>query len=140
MRSASKFVLPALVASLTLAACGSSSSSSKSSSQAGSTAATNAAAASGEATVKTAANKALGATILVDSHGITLYHLSGEENGKFICTPSACTGVWHPLTASGTPSGTVGSLTVVTRPDGSKQVAYKGLPLYTFVEDRASKT
>jgi hypothetical protein len=34
--------------------------------------------------VKTASNS-LG-TILVDSQGMTLYHLSGEQNGKFICT------------------------------------------------------
>jgi predicted lipoprotein with Yx(FWY)xxD motif len=136
MRSAFKFVLPAIITSLTVAACGSSSSSSKSSSQAGAASATSASASSGEATVKSAANKTLGSTVLVDSQGMTLYRLSGEENGKFICTSSACTQVWHPLTATGTPSGTVGSLGTVTRPDGVKQVTYKGMPLYTFAGDR----
>jgi len=137
MRSALKFMLPAVITSLTVAACGSSSSSSNSSSQASAPPASNAAAASGESTVKSAANKALGATVLVDSQGLTLYRLSGEENGKFICTSSACTQVWHPLTASGTPSGSVGSLGTVTRPDGVKQVTYKGMPLYTFAQDQA---
>jgi predicted lipoprotein with Yx(FWY)xxD motif len=68
---------------------------------------------------------------------LTLYHLSGEEKGKFICTSSACTQVWHPLAASGTPGGAVGSLGTVTRPDGTQQVTYKGLPLYTFAQDQA---
>jgi predicted lipoprotein with Yx(FWY)xxD motif len=86
--------------------------------------------------VKTASNS-LG-TILVDSQGMTLYHLSGEVNGKFICTSSACVGVWHPLIApsSGAPSGEVGSLGTVKRPEGTMQVTYKGTPLYTFAQDK----
>jgi hypothetical protein len=31
----------------------------------------------------------------------------------------------------------VGSLTTVKRPDGSGQLAYKGMPLYTFTGDQA---
>jgi predicted lipoprotein with Yx(FWY)xxD motif len=125
MRSALKLLVPAVAASLMLAACGSSS---KSSSET----ATNAAA-SGAASVKSAANAALGATVLVDSQGMTLYHLSGEQNGKFICASSACTQIWHPVT--GTPSGSVGSLSTVKRPDGTMQITYKGMPLYTFAGD-----
>jgi predicted lipoprotein with Yx(FWY)xxD motif len=69
---------------------------------------------------------------------MTLYHLSGEQNGKFICTASACLGVWHPLIApsSGAPSGQVGSLGTVKRPEGTVQVTYKGTPLYTFAQDK----
>ncbi len=71
---------------------------------------------------------------------MTLYHLSGEGNGKFICTSSGCLGVWHPLIASssGTPSGEVGSLGTVKRPEGTLQVTYKGAPLYTFTGDHQS--
>jgi predicted lipoprotein with Yx(FWY)xxD motif len=89
--------------------------------------------------VKTASNSTLG-TILVNSQGMTLYHLSGEVNGKFICTSSACVGVWHPLIApsSGAPSGEVGSLGTVKRPEGTVQVTYKGTPLYTFTGDQQS--
>jgi predicted lipoprotein with Yx(FWY)xxD motif len=88
--------------------------------------------------VKTASNS-LG-TILVDSQGMTLYHLSGEQNGKFICTSSACVGVWHPLIApsSGAPSGEGVSLGTVKRPEGTVQVTYKGTPLYTFTGDQQS--
>jgi predicted lipoprotein with Yx(FWY)xxD motif len=69
---------------------------------------------------------------------MTLYHLSGEQNGKFICTSTACLGVWHPLIApsSGAPSGEVGSLGTVKRPEGTVQVTYKGTPLYTFAQDK----
>jgi predicted lipoprotein with Yx(FWY)xxD motif len=76
--------------------------------------------------------------VLTDSQGMTLYSLSGEHGGKFICTSSTCTQVWHPVTASSAsaPSGSVGSLGTVKRPDGTEQVTYKGMPLYTFVQDQ----
>ena len=139
MRPTLKCFVPALAASLTLAACGNSSSGSTSSSAAGAAPATNASSSQSAATVKSASNATLGATVLVDSHGMTLYRLGGEQNGKWICTSSACTQVWHPLTvSSGTPSGSVGSLGTVTRPDGTVQVTYKGMPLYTFAQDQAA--
>jgi predicted lipoprotein with Yx(FWY)xxD motif len=136
MRHLLKLSLPAAAASLLLAACGSSSTSSNTTSSAASTqpAAQTSSSSSG-AVVKTASNS-LG-TILVNSQGMTLYHLSGEVNGKFICTSTACLAVWHPLIApsSGTPSGEVGSLGTVKRPEGTVQVTYKGTPLYTFTGD-----
>ena len=88
--------------------------------------------------VKTATNPTFG-TILVDGQGMTLYALSGERAGKLICTSSSgCLGVWHPLTVSagGAPSGQVGSLGTVRRPEGTVQVTYNGEPLYTFAQDR----
>ena len=139
MRSALKFLVPALAASLALAACGSSSSNSGSSSQAAAPAASTTPSSGGASAVvvKSAANSTLGATVLVDTQGMTLYSLSGEQGGKFICTSSACTQVWHPLSAAaGTPSGSVGSLGTVKRPDGTEQVTYKGMPLYTFTQDQ----
>jgi predicted lipoprotein with Yx(FWY)xxD motif len=95
-------------------------------------------ASSSSALVKTASNGALKATVLVNAQGMTLYHLSGEQQGKFICTSSACLQVWHPLTvtAANTPTGSV-ALATVKRPDGSVQVTYKGEPLYTFAQDSA---
>jgi predicted lipoprotein with Yx(FWY)xxD motif len=132
-----KLSLPAAAASLLLAACGSSSTSSNTTSSAASTqpAAQTSTSSSG-AVVKSASNS-LG-TILVNSQGMTLYHLSGEVNGKFICTSSACLGVWHPVIApsSGTPSSEVASLATVKRPEGTMQVTYKGTPLYTFTGDK----
>jgi predicted lipoprotein with Yx(FWY)xxD motif len=86
--------------------------------------------------VKTASSS-LG-TILVNGQGMTLYHLGDEVNGKFICTSSACLSVWHPVVppSSGAPSGEVGSLGTVKRPEGTMQVTYRGTPLYTFTQDK----
>ena len=77
-----------------------------------------------------------GRTILVNRRGLTLYHLSVERRGHFICTSKECLTEWHPLVVARgvTPSG-VKSLSAVRRPDGKRQVAYKGGPLYTFDED-----
>jgi predicted lipoprotein with Yx(FWY)xxD motif len=138
MRHLLKLSLPAIAASLLIAACGSSSSSNTTSSAAGTQAAQTSSSSSSAVLVKSASNS-LG-TILIDSQGMTLYHLSGEQNGKFICTSTACLGVWHPLIApsSAAPSGEVGSLGTVKRPEGTMQVTYKGTPLYTFTGDQQS--
>ncbi len=135
MRKSMTILIPTLGASLLLAACGSSSSS-KSSAETSSQPASSGSSAS-KAVVKTASNAKLGATVLVDAQGMTLYHLSAEQNGKFICT-SSCTGIWHPLTvaAGSTPAG-IASLGTVKRPEGTEQVTYKGMPLYTFTQDAA---
>jgi predicted lipoprotein with Yx(FWY)xxD motif len=86
--------------------------------------------------VTTANNKTLGKKILVNRKGMTLYSLSVERKGKFICTDSMCLSLWKPLTiAKGAVATGVAHLTVVKRPDGRRQVAYRGGPLYTFVED-----
>jgi predicted lipoprotein with Yx(FWY)xxD motif len=139
MRHLLKLSLPAIAASLLIAACGSSSSNNTTSSAAGTQATAQTSSSPSSAVLVKTASNSLG-TILVDSQGMTLYHLSGEQNGKFICTSTACVGVWHPLIApsSGTPSGEVGSLGTVKRSDGTMQVTYKGTPLYTFTGDQQS--
>jgi predicted lipoprotein with Yx(FWY)xxD motif len=85
--------------------------------------------------VKTAANPRLG-TLLVDARGMTLYHLSGEGHGKFICDTAFCEKHWPPLSASAT-SSAISGLGTVRRPDGMEQLTYKGEPLYTFTGDTA---
>jgi predicted lipoprotein with Yx(FWY)xxD motif len=86
--------------------------------------------------VSTVHNARLHATILVNSAGRTLYHLSVEHKGHFICIDKTCLSFWHPLLV---PNGTKAtgrvSLTTVRRPNGTLQVAYRGEPLYTFVQD-----
>jgi len=87
--------------------------------------------------VMTAKNKALGQKILVNRNGRTLYSLSVERNGRFICTTSMCLSLWKPLAvAKGTVPTGAAHLTVVKRPDGRRQVAYRGAPLYTFSLDK----
>ena len=89
-----------------------------------------------ERVATTAKNAALGKTIVVTLNGRTLYSLSAERHGKFICTDTGCLSFWKPLVvrAGVTPTG-VSGLTVVRRPDGRRQVAFRGGPLYTFAED-----
>jgi predicted lipoprotein with Yx(FWY)xxD motif len=79
-----------------------------------------------------------GRTLLTTTAGRTLYTLSVEKHGKFVCTAeSGCTGIWHPLTVAAgvTPQGPV-KLGTVTRPEATVQVTYRGLPLYTFASDK----
>jgi predicted lipoprotein with Yx(FWY)xxD motif len=80
-------------------------------------------------------SEALGKSVLANLKGRTLYSLSVEKHGKFICT-GGCLGTWHPLVV---PAGTkpIGpaKLGTVKRPDGRTQVTYKGRPLYTFSGD-----
>lgn len=78
----------------------------------------------------------LGKTVLTNNAGRTLYSLSVEKHGKFICTGS-CLADWKPLVVpAGTkPTGPV-ALGTVKRPDGRTQVTYKGRPLYRFAGDK----
>src|SRR4051794_13040667 len=78
-------------------------------------------------TVKT--GHALGKTVLVNRNGRTLYSLSAETKGRFICTGS-CVSTWRPLVATKgqKPTG-AHSLGTIRRPDGHIQVTYKGKPL-----------
>jgi predicted lipoprotein with Yx(FWY)xxD motif len=137
VRQITRFLVPAVAASVLLAACGSSSSSSTSSQAAASTPAAAQPSSGSAQVVKSASNSKLGTTVLVDAKGLTLYSLSGEQHGKWICTSAACVHVWPPLIATGgsAPSGSVGSLGTVKRPGGAMQVTYKGMPLYTFSGD-----
>jgi predicted lipoprotein with Yx(FWY)xxD motif len=81
-------------------------------------------------------NASLGKTILVTRNGLTLYSLSAERHGRFICTTSACVALWKPLiVAKGVKPTGVSGLATVKRPDGSRQVAFRGAPLYRFVQD-----
>lgn len=93
------------------------------------------AAASSKRVAKQAESASLGRTVLANLQGRTLYTLSAEKNGNFICT-GACLSAWRPLlVAAGTkPTGPV-PLGTVKRPDGRTQVTFKGRPLYSFSGD-----
>lgn len=84
---------------------------------------------------KKADNAGLGEVILTNLKGHTLYSLSVEVHGKFICT-GACLSVWHPLVLPKgvSPKGPA-RLGLVKRPDGRMQVTFKGRPLYAFGGD-----
>ena len=119
--------LAAVPVTLLLAACGSSQ-----------TASPAASAAPTPASVHTSANATLGETVLVNARGLTLYRLSGEHAGHFICI-KGCLQIWHPLTvaASSQPRGSVTGLSAVNRQGLGKQVTFHGMPLYTFAADHS---
>jgi predicted lipoprotein with Yx(FWY)xxD motif len=70
---------------------------------------------------------------LIDGKGMTLYTFDKDAGGKSACN-GPCATNWPPLMAAGDAKA-MGDWTVVTRDDGSKQWAYKGKPLYTWVKD-----
>lgn len=76
---------------------------------------------------------ALGA-VLVDEHGSTLYTYDPDSPGSSHCT-GTCAAVWPPAKAdaAATPNG---SFTIIARPDGSRQWAYRGKPLYGYLFDK----
>ncbi|HET9164177.1 MAG TPA: hypothetical protein VFN89_12145 [Solirubrobacterales bacterium] len=79
-----------------------------------------------------------GRKLLATTGGRTLYSLSVETHGRFVCTESSgCRSLWHPLTiaAGVVPKGPV-KLGTVHRPDGGIQVTFRGRPLYTFAGDK----
>jgi predicted lipoprotein with Yx(FWY)xxD motif len=79
-----------------------------------------------------------GHQILTAANGHTLYSLSAEQKGKFVCTrTSGCLSIWHPLLVprGATLAGPV-KLGTIARPEGGRQATYRGRPLYTFGQDQ----
>ena len=73
---------------------------------------------------------------LTNAAGMTLYTFDKDTagNGKSVCN-GPCATSWPPLAATATDKPT-GDYTIVTRDDGAKQWAYKGKPLYLWVNDK----
>jgi predicted lipoprotein with Yx(FWY)xxD motif len=72
--------------------------------------------------------------VLTDAKGMTLYTFDKDSKGKSACN-GKCAVNWPPLMVSGSAKPGKG-YTVVTRADGGKQWAYKGMPLYTWIKDK----
>ncbi len=88
--------------------------------------------------VQVASNAEFG-SILVDQNNHALYFFAGDVKGESNCT-GGCANIWPAFT------GDVDALEVgsglnsndfdtITREDGSKQITYKGWPLYNFSID-----
>lgn len=78
--------------------------------------------------------------ILVDSEGFTLYVFTQDGANQSTCA-TGCVEFWPPLAVDAQPVAGEGIdeslLGTITRDDGSMQVTYAGLPLYTYAEDLA---
>ena len=85
--------------------------------------------------VHAAQNATLHKKIVVTASGRTLYTLSAETHGRFICTGS-CLSTWRPLKvpAGGKVVGVAG-LGTIARHGVGRQATFNGRPLYTFSGD-----
>jgi predicted lipoprotein with Yx(FWY)xxD motif len=76
--------------------------------------------------------------VYANSDGKTLYTFDKDTTpGKSACTDDQCVKAWPAMVAPADAQG-FGDWSVIARDDGSKQWAFKGKPLYTFVKDTAA--
>jgi predicted lipoprotein with Yx(FWY)xxD motif len=117
---------------LAIAACGSSASSSSSPPAAG--ASSPAASSAGTSLTSTTIS---GTKVLTNSAGFTLYWFVPDTSTTSKCTGS-CATFWPPVKGPATAgSGVTGTLSTITRSDGTTQATYDGHPLYTYAGDTA---
>jgi predicted lipoprotein with Yx(FWY)xxD motif len=74
---------------------------------------------------------------LTDADGLTLYLFQPDPPGHSTCT-DACAQFWPPLLGAPTAGSGLSQrdLSTTTRDDGSKQVVYRGHPLYYYAGDK----
>ena len=130
-----------------LAGCGSSSSTSSSTNAGASAPATSAAYGAGAATAPTAGavtvttkSTALGTVLAAGPKKLTVYEFTGDKGSASSCS-GGCATAWPPVTATGSPTAAgaavAADLGTTTHADGTKQVTYKGHPLYYFAGDHS---
>jgi predicted lipoprotein with Yx(FWY)xxD motif len=148
VRHHSIFAATLAVAGLAVAGCGSSgggSSSGKAESSgypATSTSTTSkstaASGATGAGTAITTEHTPLGTILAAGPKHLTVYLFAADTGSTSTCT-GACAQVWPPVTTTGAPKAegeaAAADLGTSTRSEGTKQVTYKGHPLYWYVSD-----
>jgi predicted lipoprotein with Yx(FWY)xxD motif len=74
---------------------------------------------------------------VTNSKGFTVYWFVPDTSTTSKCTGS-CATFWPPVAGPASAmSGVTGTLSTITRPDGTKQATYDGHPLYTYAGDTA---
>ena len=130
-----RWLAPAGLAALMIAACGSSPSSTSSGTSSAAAPASSAPAAASSSTLKTATIG--GVTVLTNAKGFTLYWFAPDTPTTSKCNGS-CAAYWPPVKGPATAgAGVTGKLATIKRSDGSVQATYNGHPLYTYVADTA---
>lgn len=140
-----------LAAGLAVAGCGSSStkteasgypstaaSTTKSAAAAGASASTGSSAAGG--TVVTTMHTSLGTILAAGPKRLTVYLFAADTGSTSTCS-EACAQVWPLVTTTGNPKAEGGAVAAdlgTTGSGGTKQVTYKGHPLYYYVSDQQS--
>jgi len=133
--------VPLLGAAMLVAACGGGAASP---SVAPATAAPATEAPASEAPAATGTAVALGDTslgaVLVDGKGMTLYMFTADADGVSACSGD-CLASWPVLAGEGATPGEgldAADFGSITRDDGTSQVTFFDMPLYTFVGDKAA--
>jgi predicted lipoprotein with Yx(FWY)xxD motif len=89
------------------------------------------------AVVTTKHNK-LGTVLAAGPKKLTVYMFEADTGTSTSCT-GTCASVWPPVTTGGQPQATgrtvASDLGTMTRPDGARQVTYKGHPIYYYAKD-----
>jgi predicted lipoprotein with Yx(FWY)xxD motif len=92
-------------------------------------------------TAVTTVHTSLGTVLAAGPKRLTVYLFAADTGAASTCS-GACAQVWPPVTTSGAPKAEGGAvaadLGTITRADGTKQLTYKGHPLYYYVSDQQS--
>lgn len=88
---------------------------------------------SAAAQIVTTKTNSSGGQYLADGSDKTLYTYASDTSGVSNCTGS-CLATW-PIYQAASTSALPANVTVITRSDGKKQYAYKGMPLYYYTGD-----
>jgi predicted lipoprotein with Yx(FWY)xxD motif len=151
VRHPSTFAAATLAAAgLAFAGCGSSSSkteaggypsSTTSASQKAAAATSSASASAATGTAVTTVHTSLGTILAAGPKRLTVYLFAADTGATSTCS-GACAQAWPPVTTSGAPKAEGGAVAAnlgsITRADGTKQLTYKGHPLYYYVSDSQS--
>jgi predicted lipoprotein with Yx(FWY)xxD motif len=94
--------------------------------------------ATGAGTAITTEHTPLGTILAAGPKHLTVYLFAADTGSTSTCT-GACAQVWPPVTTTGAPKAegeaAAADLGTITRSEGTKQVTYKGHPLYWYVSD-----
>jgi predicted lipoprotein with Yx(FWY)xxD motif len=133
------------IVALAIAGCGGGGSTSSSSAASATTASTPAAATTaasgataGIATISVVHSGSLGSILVAGPKQRTVYLFAADKGPASTCS-GACAEVWPPVITTASAKATGGANTAdlgtITRSDGTKQVTYKGHPLYYYAGD-----
>lgn len=80
-----------------------------------------------------------GTILAAGTKRLTVYMFEGDHGTASSCR-GVCAQVWPPVTTTGAPTVSGAAVTAdlgtITRSDGTKQVTYKGHPLYFYAKDK----
>jgi predicted lipoprotein with Yx(FWY)xxD motif len=133
----------AITLAVGLAACGSSSSTPSTSAAASSASSSAASTSATAAGLVISTHHGAAGVYLTGAGGRALYLFVKDPTGRSACS-GACATTWPPVPGKTMPTGSGGAVAAdfgaTTRSDGSKQLTYKGHPLYYYAGDTTAGT